>query len=86
MAGRVRLKPAKVLASTWVKSKYFSNVLGFKSKYIAVFRNEHGYKSKYFTNVLEVLGYKYMYLSYATLPLVLSVNYMLFHLCHFYVL
>ena len=38
-----------------VKSKYFTNRLGFKSKYFPVFRNVHGNKSKYFKNVLEVL-------------------------------
>ena len=52
-----------------VKSKYFKNGLGFKSKYIAVFRNVLGFKSKYFKNLLEVLGYKHKYLCYPTLIL-----------------
>ena len=64
MASIVRQKLANVLVSTFVKSKYCSNALGFKPKYIAVFRNALGYTSKYFTNVLKVLGYKYKYLHY----------------------
>ena len=41
-ACKERKKLAKILASTLVKSKYITNVLGLKSKYIAVFKNVLG--------------------------------------------